>query len=161
MYGNVKWKLTIFLLLWVAQFSLSAQSISVYVINTGAGFINNEELGLAYSIGDLAAGELANSEVSLIHIPFSDKKVLTSYTQELPSGEIRIYPNPFQSTVFVEATSTEVRNIRVYNLDGILVRDVQIQSGKVNFGELPSGVYLLKIVDSKEQTLTTLKVIKH
>ena len=88
-------------------------------------------------------------------------------TENTIENTISVYPNPTQvtSTInYFSVTNDEV-NISLYNIVGEKVMDVHngtVNSGtnqfEVNMADLPKGVYVVRISDSKG--IHTVKLIK-
>lgn len=61
---------------------------------------------------------------------------------------IRIYPNPARDFFSVKTTkkSNAIRNIRIYNLNGKLIRKIPSnEAGNINISDLDAGTYLIEI----------------
>lgn len=73
--------------------------------------------------------------------------------------ELRIYPNPFTSTIRI-ASSSVVRNIAIYNQLGLLTKQIDVQNNDLdlNLSELPSGLYVVKC--ETEEGIQMEKIIK-
>lgn len=72
---------------------------------------------------------------------------------------IHIYPNPFQESIQLEWETfpSEPPTIQIYNMMGKLLKTEQIYQNKaINLSNLPSGVYLLQINNTK-----SIKLVKH
>ena len=91
---------------------------------------------------------------------FNEEKPIT---ETLNFGEIKIYPNPTKGNLIVEIPDFETKKIRilVFNLQGkeILNKIGSPNSrNQVNLRDLPSGIYVLKIVAGQE--FSDWKIIK-
>ena len=60
-------------------------------------------------------------------------------------SEAKVYPNPASEMVHIEGV--EPTEVRVYNTLGQLVKTVR-NTNEVNIGDLPEGIYLLRITDA-------------
>ncbi|GHU59067.1 hypothetical protein FACS189411_15460 [Bacteroidia bacterium] len=93
-------------------------------------------------------------------------------------GFSSIYPNPVsnvlnisintgalsQSTPILRNASIPAYSIRLYNLQSILVRQTNIQGDNIelNVSDLPNGIYVIHVIDSKGVKIGEHKVvIKH
>ena len=92
-----------------------------------------------------------------------DSTVTTNLTVEncptsLPGkgsdNSIRLYPNPTQGIIFIEAES--LSSVEVYNLMG--ERIFRSEQRRFDFSSYPEGAYYLKCFD-REGQVTVLKVI--
>ncbi|SDS39323.1 Por secretion system C-terminal sorting domain-containing protein [Polaribacter sp. KT25b] len=59
-------------------------------------------------------------------------------------SELKLYPNPVSDRLFV-STIDPVESIVIYNINGQLVKQVNVIKNGVDVSELPVGVYLVKI----------------
>lgn len=128
------------LLLFLFPGFLLAQSEKTYVINAGGGNTESGNIGLTYFIGDYIG--LGNSNV----------------TTELV--DVSVYPNPVKTILYLKTTITELEQIQIYNVNGVLLKDAKLTSKEVDFSEYPAGIHLIKIKDKKELEVGSMKVIK-
>ena len=86
--------------------------------------------------------------------------------EDLPKGQIQIYPNPAGETLFIDITAAQPEQtvLKLYATTGELLqsRETELQEGnnllKWDLSALPSGIYLLKAESrSWSQTLRFLK----
>ncbi len=65
----------------------------------------------------------------------------------LDKGEIHIFPNPTEGTLFIDFNESKVTTIELYAITGeqLLVRQSQSQIEEVNLSSLAEGIYLLKV----------------
>jgi len=66
-------------------------------------------------------------------------------TSEFDSDKITIYPNPTDSTVFLNLEQLVVSKIQVVNSIGQNVMTIKNDFESINIGDLNSGIYILKI----------------
>lgn len=79
--------------------------------------------------------------------------------ENITISDVKIYPNPVSETATVLPLSTfEIQKIEVFNLNGQKVKE-QNNNPSVEMSVLPEGIYLIKITDSYNRTITR-KVIK-
>jgi hypothetical protein len=119
---------------------LHAQTEKSHVINAGAGTIKSENIELTYFIGDYIG--LGN----------------TNLTTELV--DISVYPNPVKTILYLQTTSTDLEQIQIFNVNGVLLKEEKLLTNEVNFSEYPAGIYFLKVKDKKELEVGSIKVIK-
>lgn len=67
------------------------------------------------------------------------------------ANELIVYPNPANDILYVKSSGEIIKNIKIYNANGVLVRnhseDLQLQS--INISVLPRGIYFLRINGEK------------
>ncbi len=102
--------------------------------------------------------------------PGRPNSVVSSVEESFSKVEISAYPNPATNQLNMEINlpeSSTAAEVKLYNLTGLLVRD--IYSGSVNpgttrlvenIGTLPHGVYLLRYSDTSGHT-ETIKIIRN
>jgi hypothetical protein len=74
-------------------------------------------------------------------------------------GNNKIYPNPFNNTVFVYANSGE--DIEIIDVSGKVVYHSELSNGmnEISISHLSQGVYFVKI-QNKDNSIQTFKMIK-
>jgi hypothetical protein len=77
-------------------------------------------------------------------------------TAESPASIVKIYPNPFSSTVTIESESP-VLAVRVYRLDGQLMAETGAVSA-LDLGQLATGIYLMEV--QTERGTVAQKVVR-
>jgi hypothetical protein len=105
---------------------------------------------LEYLVCD--AGNLCDSAIVLINV--------TGITavKDLSLGEARVYPNPFTSSFTVEYTQPMDRYI-IYDMQGRELQNVTCtgqQRTTVNTGNLPAGVYFIRLLSGDEMVMTRI-----
>ena len=80
----------------------------------------------------------------------------TSVEEDIKEKEFGAYPNPTDGVVRIEGI--DVSEIFVYNSLGNKVKVIQ-NSNVFNTGCLPRGLYLLKIIDNKNDSFTTKIIV--
>lgn len=73
--------------------------------------------------------------------------------------KLSIYPNPAQDFIQLQGNTSKDSKIKIYGLDGKLVKTTDIKSGKIEISELPPAAYFIEVSDSKIPT-ETIKFLK-
>ncbi len=118
----------------------------LHVINSGVGELNTEEFSLNYYIGDFIYESDGTPNFSLIQ-------------QEL-MDQIKVHPNPVRNTLFIKSEIPNLGKYRVYDMNGMLKKQVLPNVGEIDFSQYPEGIYFLEAWDVQEQLIGTFKVIK-
>ena len=72
----------------------------------------------------------------------------------------RFFPNPTSSHVVVETNFSDFSELSIISMDGKLVKTGKFDYQPVDFTDLPSGAYLLRLSTADNQILKTVKIIK-
>ena len=83
----------------------------------------------------------------------------------LQDNDIAIYPNPAQNYIdVVYSPSSDVKTIAIYNLIGKAVSVYKVtdkSSARCEFNaEMPSGIYVVRVADSKGAVIATRKITR-
>jgi hypothetical protein len=62
---------------------------------------------------------------------------------EIDANRISIYPNPASDVIYVDVDETF--NAVIYNYQGQMIKNVNVDNGQINVSELTSGIYFLEI----------------
>ena len=87
--------------------------------------------------------------------------IFKDYTLSSPDfylNEIKIYPNPSSSHVFIKSPTNLITKIELYNLLGERIQSLNNNVESINISNLDSGIYLLKIY--AEPDAIVKKIIK-
>ena len=136
----------------------NGSAIQTGVTNNGTG-IYSVELSFATK-GDyeLCATAIDNDNLSSI-------KKCTIVTVTDPTGisatldnNVALFPNPFNTEASIEISNASIKAINIYNMNGMLVEQVDI-SNKSTFGaSLNKGMYMVEIIS--DRSTVTKKIIK-
>lgn len=83
----------------------------------------------------------------------------------LQDNDIAIYPNPAQNYIdVVYSPSSDVKSIAIYNLIGKVVSVYKVtnkNSARCEFNtDMPSGIYVIRVADSKGNVIATRKITR-
>lgn len=86
-------------------------------------------------------------------------------TSIIQDDEIAIFPNPASNYIDVlYSTNSDVKSVAIYNLIGKLVSVYKVSdknSARCTFAtDMPSGIYLVRIADSKGAVIATRKITR-
>jgi hypothetical protein len=73
--------------------------------------------------------------------------------------QIKVYPNPFQSTFQLKIpNNSEVNSIQLFDVNGRIIRDMNPLNYEFYFPDLNAGIYFLKL--KFNQNISVLKMVK-
>ncbi len=96
-------------------------------------------------------------------ITISLEEIILSTNDIINENTISIYPNPSKDFINVSISNSEIKNIEIFNILGKKITSYPLQNvsqTEVDVTELPSGVYLLSLIDTSNKT-TLKKIIKN
>ncbi|MDO9510170.1 MAG: C25 family cysteine peptidase [Bacteroidales bacterium] len=107
-----------------------------------------------------------DSSVSVTRLGYITVTDYTGINTAAPVIELSIYPNPASDgnvSIRYRSERTMINNLKVYNLTGNLVFERKLNNSqgetKLNAGELPSGMYLIKL-ETKDGSVSRKLIIK-
>ena len=130
-----------------------AQTISS--INSGA-LSNNSFI---YSVGDVFVIPLNQNDVSSGIIgAISGIEFMSLEMNELVlTNELKFYPNPTLSSVFLELRNEIVKQIYIFDLYGKLIENKNNINNQIDLSNLQTGTYIIK---TDNQNIKSFKIIK-
>ena len=75
------------------------------------------------------------------------------------SDEVSIYPNPVQTTLFIE-TETGVEKVVIYTASGMKMGEERVFDNGINVSSYPGGVYIIAVETKDGNTHRRLFVKK-
>ena len=138
-----RYLLTISLLCSFLSFAL-AQSENLHVVNAGAGNIQSENMNLTYFVGDFIGYD-----------NFSESKFETELE------EITVYPTPVRTTLYLQTSIPDLEKIQIFDLQGVMIKELTLRIYEVNFSEFPVGIYLIKFMINNDEQIGFAKVLKN
>jgi hypothetical protein len=149
----------------VNMFGCDSIITTTLTVNQPTGSTHNVTIceGESYMVGGALQTETGVYYDTLVNAAGCDSVVTTNLTvEECPTSlpgkgsgrSIRLYPNPTQGVIFIDAES--LASFEVFNLMG--KRIFRSEERSFDFSSFPEGAYYLKCFD-KEGNVTVLKVI--
>jgi hypothetical protein len=136
----------------VAQFGADLSALGDAAITVVAsGFLDPAKNSDGAAFGLYAATALGGALLELT------PEELPTSVSEMGSSDFRIYPNPAESSLFIEGLSVEA-SVKIFDVDGKLLVKKQNVSREIDVENLSKGVYFIQIVDN--QSIITRKFIK-
>ncbi|SDI63865.1 T9SS type A sorting domain-containing protein [Chryseobacterium jejuense] len=145
-------------------FSFSSLKSQSAVLTTGMDASGGNG-SVSYSIGQVAylykgAG---NEILEGVQQPYEIITLTTRETLTSDLKDILLYPNPFKDYLYLDFTTHNFKEAeyQLFDAQGKLIRkDVILQSkSELNFSDIPSAMYIIKI-NQHGENLKTFKIIK-
>ena len=112
----------------------------------------------SYVLAGTSAEELGKENWKIVKLLDSDVENL------IENKDIQIYPNPVKDYCYVEiGLDFDMADIYVYDMAGRVVQQLQTRNNvtKINTGNLPQGVYIIKAnIPAKQNKKLTTKIVK-
>lgn len=123
------------------------------LISSGGGDHAVGTLRGSYSIGEPIIHTGGNGAFKLTQGFHQNNQFTTSIRGDLSTYSLKMYPNPFVSTIRIEVSDgLQIHSLDFYNVQGVLVESVrqEVQYGTeitVNMSHLPAGWYIVTARD--------------
>lgn len=69
---------------------------------------------------------------------------IVSGVKSIKQNKWQIYPNPVKNELYFTSDIAELPEIELYNLSGILIKQIQLNTNKLNVSDLAKGVYFIR-----------------
>jgi len=144
------------------QNELNAQSLEGGNINTNSANISNGSIELDFTIGSLVSGEMNANILSLYHLIFPLDGLVTAIDQRFINYHyLKLYPNPLSHRLNIDTDLTDIGNIIILdNSQRVLQNITRWQGQQIDFSHHSSGIYLMLILSSNGDLITTHRIIK-
>ncbi|TVZ59799.1 putative secreted protein (Por secretion system target) [Flavobacteriaceae bacterium MAR_2010_105] len=135
------------------------QSVTVSLTD---GFNGNTTSNMSV---DLSAVTYCSTSTARTSGELNTEKTSIGGEEESIESSIKVYPNPASDALYVKGISDEgSSNILLYNINGSLVLGAKIdnsynQGQKIDIQKLPTGLYLMRIVNNNGEILKTERIV--
>lgn len=127
-------------------------------------FINDGNAGLILKSPDGQCWKITVNNSGVLTTTSIDCN-LTTGEANVPQPEkdvIRIYPNPAKNSITIENTYNYIVYATLRDIDGTLITTQKLQTGDnmINIEHMAAGTYIVTILNSKNEVLTSEKIMK-
>lgn len=149
---------------FILLLSMKSYSQGQLIIGSSGECQKNNSASLSWTLGEVVT-TLGESRVSFLTQGFQQPNLVAA----IVSGNIAevkhavgIYPNPFQSSFFIESDSPRILKIEIFNIIGskVLTQTLSEQRNQINMDMFSNGVYILRISSADNALLKVLKINK-
>jgi hypothetical protein len=158
----MKIKFTFLIFFWLLATSGHLKSQMAVLASGGDATGNGSS---SYSVGQIAyLHKGSNAEVMEgVQTSFEVTALSTNETGIQKENGILLYPNPFKDFLYLDFKSNSYRdsNYQLFDAQGKLIKQDKINQSKseLNFSDLPSAMYIMKI-RQEGRDIKTFKIIK-
>lgn len=78
--------------------------------------------------------------------------------QENNIANLKIYPNPAKTSLFITSDSFAAKNVEIYNVVGAKVMTTQITNTPINVSGLKTGIYMVKVTEEGKTATRKLTI---
>ncbi len=130
-----------------------AQSLDRYVIGAGGSHTNNQ---LQWTLGEFSVeNNLVNGYE--LNEGFHQGKLIISSLAPTRIMDIKVYPNPTTSMVFISDNSSKKISYEISNNAGQMIKWGNYEP--IDFSIYPNGIYFIKVF-VEDQFVQTFKILK-
>ncbi len=138
---------------------------SQQVLVVSGGNMASTTGSVSYSVGQIFNNNIVSTDGSAIQgIQFYFENITLKVIDIKTNFNITTYPNPTSSFINIKINDYNKENLsyELYDLLGKVLIKKRITSDftKINIKDLPNAVYLLKLSNSSNENIKTLKIIK-
>jgi hypothetical protein len=136
------------------------QNLEEAETNTSGQFYVHEDSQISWSLGQILVS--TNPQLSTT-LHYGNLQVLESKSPGVPFSLVYPNPTPSQLKVAVKVSHGEVR-IKILKLNGQVILGQSLYSHEeettLDLQNLPDGMYMLKIQDTRNQNINNYKIVK-
>ena len=147
-----------FFLLSVCFFT--SNCFSQTVVNTSGKTIGDNNFIIEYSVGETVIVTNASTNNAITQGLLQPLLKIVPPPCELVNDTIQYFPNPVNSILSVVTRQNWISGYMIFASDGKLIRNAPFISNQIDLGNLPAGVYFIKIMPGCNNKFRILKVIK-
>ena len=164
----MKRKLFIAAILMVSVPAL-AQVKQSEVVSAGGGYFEKDNVSVSYTIGEPVTGTVAAGDLIVVH-GFQQGYIATSTEvnpgiAELEAVDVKVYPNPVNTIMYVELSNIEAAGcvVKCFDMAGQLIKESEFGDDNrlsVDMSGLPQGAYFVRVV-SEDGAVVNKKIMKY
>ena len=153
----IRFMIAIFFITSIATAQKTISQIEEYknssTISAAGSSFQNDEISINWTLGDTLY-ILSEDNISEVSPEIIDLNFI-----------VRAYPNPTKDKLIIsqEDENVELLNVIIYDLNGkkLLQKSMNLSKTEISLKYLPSALYEIKILNSKNQFLKSFKIIKN
>ena len=162
---NIKQKIIAALLVCGGQACI-AQVIVPEVISSAGDTYSNSQGSLSWTVGEPITATENNSTYYLTQ-GFQQPSVIVLSTvsntsSPPPQSSVSVYPNPVSSSIYIQRDGNEQLQIQLMDMNGKLILNKMLSQSEnqLDLSVFANGMYLLKVFDTQNQFIQSLKIEK-
>lgn len=130
-----------------------------YLLNIGLDVNKPADANLFYNIGN--GWNISSAPGSLMFRPFVKREFTGLPKTSSSQPEVKIWPNPARDFIHIELPADRSYidlRVTIHDLTGKRIMETNLNNSEIFTGDLPDGIYVVKI-SSERQLYTTEKII--
>lgn len=131
-------------MMMLGSLSLSGQSL----VSSSGGTYSSGTVSIEFGLGEPIIETVHNSHTIVTQGFLQPVERMATGVLNFKEGDVEVYPNPAVEQVFIESTSENLVNCRLFAANGrevLQVSDIGQKNGQMSITKLPSGIYFLTI----------------
>jgi hypothetical protein len=113
-----------------------------------------------FSIGEPVIGLMKSSDIQLSNGYYQSLNISTLSIENPFITHFEYYPNPVQSFLKFEYESNTLFDVKVFDINGRLIKSKTLKEGQLYMGDLIQGVYILSLSNRETNFYKSIKIIK-
>lgn len=133
------------------------------VISSSGNSLSNGKYTIDFTIGEPIIGTLQKNSKTLTQGYHQPNLAIIEVKQIDENFNAALFPNPATSFINIEIDDFEGVSFKLEDLSGKVLdqKDINKNITPVNVKSLERGIYLLKLIDDKDNKLKSYKFLKH
>jgi hypothetical protein len=124
-------------------------------------YSHKKPIKVRWHIGYMTEKNMPSSGYQSLPAFFNIHLMTLGMPDEIPTGKVNVYPNPFSDFFSVRSDQPMPLSIRLSDLSGRVCIEQQITDNQtIDCHHLPSGVYILMLTEHSGKVLQITKIIK-
>ncbi len=140
-----------------------SQSTTPEVISSAGDHFENSNLSISWTIGEPIIETQSAGTATITQGFHQGLYTIISVEEQIEQPIVNIYPNPTTDFVNVEIKGQDAENfqIQLYDeLGKVLVNKKYTDIQQINLSQYAKATYFLKVVDTKNETYNSYKILK-
>ncbi len=102
----------------------------------------------------------SSSQEILVYRNITQTLDIEEITKNNNIQQLTLYPNPFVETISWDNYENNDYNIKIFTINGTLIKNKKTNTNTLNLGDLEKGTYISNITDQNKNFKRTVKIIK-
>ena len=160
---NIKQTICAVLLAWGGQ-ACTGQAIAPELISSSGESYSNSSGSLSWTMGEPVTATDNTGNYYLTQGFQQPSSIVVTAINNPPNVQrsVSVYPNPVTSSIYIQGEGNEQLQIQLMDMNGKLILSKMLSNSEnqLDLSAFANGVYLLKVYDTQNQFIQSVKIEK-